>query len=39
MSLVKITIHDIRYRGGQRFATVYCTSFKTNSYVNTEGAL
>ena len=26
-------------RGGQRFANFYCTSFKTNTCVDTEGAL
>ena len=26
-------------RGGQRFANFYCTSFKTNICVDTEGAL
>ena len=35
---IPVNAHFV-YRGGQRFANFYCTSFKTNICVDTEGAL
>ena len=37
--IIILSIGGAAIRGGQRFASFYCTSFKTNICVDTEGAL